>query len=509
MSIGIPHTVTKDWRELVAQDQANNRRIQLKNIERDTREAGPMWKDAQMKTYPQLLDITPDVPLEKIISDESKFLQSPEESRALAYRDLVEISSPATAEYILDRLEPREILYLLINLKGIVYNMKKRVSRMDKDLFVDIVKKEAEATSFEGFHPADLSEAGYQKLDLANELGRQNEARLLDEQYRFNQGVEEQNRQSDLYAEGNRQLARDAENHRRKLVRQERRARREQIQELPTPNIFGDLELDIRMQRLFGSARQKKQEIDDARIANAQDAPPVTLGSADAANISSPPSISPVDKGSQEVTEKKSTGKKQKYRFRARKNLEKELIQASNVQDSKGKGGGGGPTHIVRGLGIIYGRGSNIRASSMKKRFYFEKYYVELDKLASNTLSVKYARTDAYIPTLKVQQISNKVKELIQDVMQDDYDERIFKLLSDDDKRVFKRFVKALHLDLSIQDDLDEKFQKEYEILLGEFNSGNDSPEVKKALKKYVIEGFNEGKLSRHQAYFLLYQLSL
>jgi hypothetical protein len=70
--------------------------------------------------------------------------------------------------------------------------------------------------------------------------------------------------------------------------------------------------------------------------------------------------------------------------------------------------------------------------------------------------------------------------------------------------------VKALHLDhIPIQDDLDAQFQKEYEILLGEFNSGNDSPEVKKSLKRYVVEGLNEGKLNRHQAYFLLYQLSL
>ena len=64
----------------------------------------------------------------------------------------------------------------------------------------------------------------------------------------------------------------------------------------------------------------------------------------------------------------------------------------------------------------------------MKKRFCFGKYYVEVDKLASNILSVKYGKADAYIPSSKVQHVSNKVKELIQDVMKDVYDERIFQV---------------------------------------------------------------------------------
>ena len=41
MSIGIPHTTTKDWRILAAEGAAVNRRIQLKNIYRDMMEAGP------------------------------------------------------------------------------------------------------------------------------------------------------------------------------------------------------------------------------------------------------------------------------------------------------------------------------------------------------------------------------------------------------------------------------------------------------------------------------------
>ena len=496
MSIGIPHTISRDWRQLLAEDEANQRRIQLKNIERDSKGMAPVWKQQQMATYPKLLDITPDIPLEKIISSENSLADNNDNNRAIAYRDLVSISSPTIAEYILDRLEPDEILFLIIHFKGIVYSMRKKTSRMDKDYFIDIIKTDAQNQRI-NLVPADVSEEGARKLDLAYLRGRENEDRLLEQENKFKRGVEAQNRQAEEYS-------------RREQIRRERQARREdegegEDEDIPEHNIFDDIMRDIQEQIVYGLARERKQEIDDAVRANAQDAPPVRVGPVLEANPSSPPRISPVEKISQAP---KSSGRR--YRSRAKKNLESELLQAEQKEPGGGgrKGAGGGGKK-VQGFGVIYGRGSNMRASSIKKRFYFEKYYVELDKLVSNILSVKYARTDAYMPTLKVQVISNKVKELIQDVMRDDYDERIFKLLSEEDKRVFKRFVKALHLNLPINDDLDERFQKEYEILLGEFNSGNDSPEVKKALKKYVVEGLNEGKLSRHQAYFLLYQLSL
>ena len=128
-----------------------------------------------------------------------------------------------------------------------------------------------------------------------------------------------------------------------------------------------------------------------------------------------------------------------------------------------------------------------------------------------NILCVKYAVNDANIPTVKVQRISNDVKEIISDILNNKYDDRLFNKLQNDEKRIIKRFVKATKLDneISIDDDLDKEFQRQYEILLGEYNSGNTSPLIKNELKRFVIEGVNENKIPKHQAYMLLYQLSL
>ena len=82
-------------------------------------------------------------------------------------------------------------------------------------------------------------------------------------------------------------------------------------------------------------------------------------------------------------------------------------------------------------------------------------------------------------------------------------------MLSDGDKRIIKRFCKATKQDIDFQDTMDTEFQQRYEVLLGEFENGNNNPELKAELKRFVIEAIQENKIPRHQAYMILYQLSL
>ena len=93
--------------------------------------------------------------------------------------------------------------------------------------------------------------------------------------------------------------------------------------------------------------------------------------------------------------------------------------------------------------------------------------------------------------------------------MKNKYNERLYRQLNPHDKRVFKRFIKGIKLDISLDDDLDKQFHKDYQILKGQFESGNTSPEIKNALKRYVIEGLAENRINKNEAHFLLYQLSL
>ena len=144
MSITIPQTITKDWRSIDQEDATANRRIAIKNIQRETREMAPQWKKSQQKLYGSMLDITPDVSLgQVIIMNEGLSSLDLENNVAITITELTNIADRPLADYIVDRLEPSEILYLVVNLKGIVRNIKKNKSRLDKDMFIEIIKQMA------------------------------------------------------------------------------------------------------------------------------------------------------------------------------------------------------------------------------------------------------------------------------------------------------------------------------------------------------------------------------
>jgi len=93
-------------------------------------------------------------------------------------------------------------------------------------------------------------------------------------------------------------------------------------------------------------------------------------------------------------------------------------------------------------------------------------------------------------------------------MLADHFIECEYKKLNEQDKRQVNKFVKYCHLDFPIEDSSHEE-QQRYDILLGEFNSGNNSNEIKQELKKYVIYAMGDNKLPKYQAMQLIYELSL
>ena len=121
MSLTIPKTITKDWRSVEQEDATANRRIAIKNIQRETREMAPQWKAAQLKLYGNTLDITPDTSsLGQVISTEGLSLQDTDNNETIALQEITKIANRTIAEYVVDRLEPGEVAFLVVNFKGIL-----------------------------------------------------------------------------------------------------------------------------------------------------------------------------------------------------------------------------------------------------------------------------------------------------------------------------------------------------------------------------------------------------
>jgi hypothetical protein len=76
--------------------------------------------------------------------------------------------------------------------------------------------------------------------------------------------------------------------------------------------------------------------------------------------------------------------------------------------------------------------------------------YIDLNKLKNNIICIRYCKTRALVPNVKVQHVSNDIKEIINDIIDDKFEKRLFEKLNVNDKRLVKRIVDSLKLDIDI-----------------------------------------------------------
>ena len=157
----------------------------------------------------------------------------------------------------------------------------------------------------------------------------------------------------------------------------------------------------------------------------------------------------------------------------------------------------------------IVGRGATDEDTEVDvTRKEFGGKFIDLRKLKENILTIKYVKTGAYIPTVKAQHISNDVKEVITDIVNNTFDNRLFEELPEGDRRLVKRVIKAFSLDVGLKDNTVDEYKRQFDIILGQFQAGNTSPLIKNQLKKYVIESQESGFLTRRESWQILFELA-
>jgi hypothetical protein len=97
---------------------------------------------------------------------------------------------------------------------------------------------------------------------------------------------------------------------------------------------------------------------------------------------------------------------------------------------------------------------------------------------------------------------------VINDLINDKFDNRLFQKLTDTDRRLVKRVIKAFNLTVDDKDISEEEYKKQYNVVLGQFKSGNTSPLIKNKLRQYVVESMETGSLTRREAWQLLFELA-
>jgi hypothetical protein len=78
-----------------------------------------------------------------------------------------------------------------------------------------------------------------------------------------------------------------------------------------------------------------------------------------------------------------------------------------------------------------------------------------------------------------------------------------------DDQRIVNTFVRTIKIPDIDMREFDEAYQKNYEVLLGQVNSGQNNPLVKTELKQYILRTISEGLIPKFQGYTKLFESSL
>ena len=132
-----------------------------------------------------------------------------------------------------------------------------------------------------------------------------------------------------------------------------------------------------------------------------------------------------------------------------------------------------------------------------------------MEKLRKNVLSVSYSSCRAILPSLKKENVSNDVKNIIKDIVEGKYNANLFNKMKQDDQRIVSTFVRTLKIPDIDMTEFNEAYQNHYEILVGEINSGNSNPALKRELKEYILRAIQEGLVPKSQGYNKLFELSL
>lgn len=175
--------------------------------------------------------------------------------------------------------------------------------------------------------------------------------------------------------------------------------------------------------------------------------------------------------------------------------------------------------HAIRTTGnglsnrIIFGRGFDTPIEVRKRKNATSKKiingkYIDLNKLKDNIICIRYCSTSALIPTVKVQSISKDVKGIIEDIINDKFEKRLFEKLDLNEKRLIKRIASALNIDIDVKDNSDDEFMKQFQVILGQFRAGNNNIAIKRKLREYISEANEAGILPRRESQKLIFELA-
>ena len=174
------------------------------------------------------------------------------------------------------------------------------------------------------------------------------------------------------------------------------------------------------------------------------------------------------------------------------KNSKKEVLVNHILKGEYGMDGYGlSKKRRILGKGMVEGVNDAKKSKETVMKKIINGKYIDLNKLKNNIICIRYCKTRALVPNVKVQHISNDIKEIINDIIDDKFEKRLYEKLDMNDKRLVKRIVDSLKLDFDLHSKEDDEYQRQFDVVLGEWKSGNNNDMIKVTVALNIYNNSN------------------
>ena len=159
----------------------------------------------------------------------------------------------------------------------------------------------------------------------------------------------------------------------------------------------------------------------------------------------------------------------------------------------------------VVGFGFKKPQRRKVGSGTTSTDFEKGKIYLDMTKLNSNTLSIKYRKTGN--KAMDDFPISDKVKSCIVDICTGKFDKQKFNKLALEEKKAIVFFNDKFGLEEISENNPVISLNEEYKVLIGELEAGNNSSLIKKRLKQILFELVKYKKISSSKMRNICFQL--
>jgi hypothetical protein len=465
MSFKIPGSKIVDKNAILVRDEAIQRQISINLQKKFDPISKALFREEQALRYPNTINISNEPSLGMLIASErdSALNNDSLQSYSIARNQLLTIADSSTTDYILDRLDDSEIQTLNQSFPKFITILSTKYKNIDKNKFIELIKND----TFE-LPDYEVSENGQTRL---NRVKTDSEVRAKMIEDRDEQLRSERFRGNTIDREQYQEYKYDD-----KFVTPNKNP----MKNKPSPKLIYVSILNANLPSPSTDLEQEAFDNATIYISSLKDKRELT-------NF-----ISTQIQGT--VPKKFSKGQLKDIAFKLRYKDELD----NNIE------GKGLRRRKIEGRGI-----EKLSRNIDKVELNNGKFVIDMEKLSRNILSVTYSSCRAILPSLKKENVSNDVKNIIKDIVEGKYNANLFNKMKPDDQRIVSTFVRTMKIPDIDMREFDEAYQLNYEVLLGQMSSGQNNPIVKKELKQYILRAITEGLIPKAQGYNKLFELSL